>query len=100
MSDSQLIESAFHLTGGTSVKDLLNLTKAKAQEEFDSIRSAWRLLEMIRSGLTVKLKSLKPSTIVRLSRSVMVCSVPRFLVQKDYECLCGKYKRLSIVVYL
>ena len=51
---------------------------------------------MIRSWSLAKLKSQRPLITVRLSRSVTVCSAPRiFGPVKDYECLCGKYKRLK-----
>jgi DNA-directed RNA polymerase subunit beta' len=36
----------------------------------------------------------KRSTTVRTSLSVMVFSVKEFWTSKDFECACGKYKRI------
>ena len=47
-------------------------------------------------GHMVKIKNLKRLIIVLYVLSRMVCSVPRiFGPVKDYECLCGKYKRIK-----
>ena len=44
----------------------------------------------------VRLRNQRLSIIVPLNQSVMVYSVPSiFGPIKDYECLCGKYKRLK-----
>lgn len=43
-----------------------------------------------------KLKSQKQLTIEHSSQKEMVCSVLKFFGPiKDYECLCGKYKRMK-----
>ena len=58
--------------------------------------SAWPHLKKFVPGRLVKLKSQKPSTTVPSNLSVMVCSAPKSLaLVKDYECLCGKYKRMK-----
>jgi DNA-directed RNA polymerase subunit beta' len=79
------------------LKDLLNLLKSQGQsEEFDSIRIGLASPEMIRSWSFGEVK--KPETInyrtFKPERDGLFCA-KIFGPVKDYECLCGKYKRLK-----
>jgi DNA-directed RNA polymerase subunit beta' len=78
------------------VKDLLNLLKQGQNEEFDSIRIGLASPEMIRSWSFGEVK--KPETInyrtFKPERDGLFCA-KIFGPVKDYECLCGKYKRLK-----
>ncbi|GAB1259192.1 DNA-directed RNA polymerase subunit beta' [Aurantivibrio plasticivorans] len=79
------------------MKDLLNLLKAQGQvEEFDSIRIALASPEMVRSWSFGEVK--KPETInyrtFKPEREGLFCA-KIFGPVKDYECLCGKYKRMK-----
>lgn len=79
------------------MKDLLNLLKSQGQaEEFDSIRIGLASPEMIRSWSFGEVK--KPETInyrtFKPERDGLFCS-RIFGPMKDFECLCGKYKRLK-----
>ncbi len=79
------------------MKDLLNLLKAQAHdEEFDSIRIGLASPDMIRSWSFGEVK--KPETInyrtFKPERDGLFCA-KIFGPVKDYECLCGKYKRLK-----
>jgi DNA-directed RNA polymerase subunit beta' len=79
------------------LKDLLNLLKSPGQvEEFDSIRVGLASPEMIRSWSYGEVK--KPETInyrtFKPERDGLFCA-KIFGPVKDYECLCGKYKRLK-----
>ncbi|MCJ8170906.1 DNA-directed RNA polymerase subunit beta' [Atopomonas sediminilitoris] len=79
------------------MKDLLNLLKSQGQnEEFDAIRIALASPEMIRSWSYGEVK--KPETInyrtFKPERDGLFCA-KIFGPVKDYECLCGKYKRLK-----
>ncbi|MGQ9427634.1 DNA-directed RNA polymerase subunit beta' [Gilvimarinus sp. F26214L] len=79
------------------MKDLLNLLKTQGQvEEFDSIRIALASPEMIRSWSFGEVK--KPETInyrtFKPEREGLFCA-KIFGPVKDYECLCGKYKRMK-----
>ncbi|RRJ82194.1 DNA-directed RNA polymerase subunit beta' [Aestuariirhabdus litorea] len=79
------------------MKDLLNLLKTQGQsEEFDSIRISLASPEMIRSWSFGEVK--KPETInyrtFKPERDGLFCA-KIFGPVKDYECLCGKYKRLK-----
>ncbi|MCG5512050.1 DNA-directed RNA polymerase subunit beta' [Ectothiorhodospira shaposhnikovii] len=79
------------------MKDLLNLLKQQGQvEEFDAIRIALASPEMIRSWSFGEVK--KPETInyrtFKPERDGLFCA-KIFGPIKDYECLCGKYKRLK-----
>ena len=79
------------------MKDLLNLLKSQGQiEEFDSIRIGLASPEMIRSWSYGEVK--KPETInyrtFKPERDGLFCA-NIFGPVKDYECLCGKYKRLK-----
>ncbi len=79
------------------MKDLLNLLKTQGQtDEFDAIRIALASPEMIRSWSYGEVK--KPETInyrtFRPERDGLFCA-KIFGPVKDYECLCGKYKRLK-----
>jgi DNA-directed RNA polymerase subunit beta' len=79
------------------LKDLLNLLKSQGQsEEFDAIRIGLSSPEMIRSWSFGEVK--KPETInyrtFKPERDGLFCA-KIFGPVKDYECLCGKYKRLK-----
>ncbi|MFT7223784.1 MAG: DNA-directed RNA polymerase subunit beta' [Cellvibrionaceae bacterium] len=79
------------------MKDLLNLLKSQGQnEEFDSIRISLASPQMIRSWSFGEVK--KPETInyrtFKPEREGLFCA-KIFGPIKDYECLCGKYKRMK-----
>ena len=79
------------------MKDLLNLLKAQTHdEEFDAIRIGLASPDMIRSWSFGEVK--KPETInyrtFKPERDGLFCA-KIFGPVKDYECLCGKYKRLK-----
>ena len=80
------------------MKDLLNLLKQQGQgnDEFDSIRIGLASPEKIRSWSYGEVK--KPETInyrtFKPERDGLFCA-KIFGPVKDYECLCGKYKRLK-----
>ena len=79
------------------MKDLLNLLKSQGQsDEFDAIRIGLASPEMIRSWSFGEVK--KPETInyrtFKPERDGLFCA-KIFGPVKDYECLCGKYKRLK-----
>ena len=79
------------------MKDLLNLLKAQGQDaEFDRIRIGLASPEMIRAWSFGEVK--KPETInyrtFKPERDGLFCA-RIFGPIKDYECLCGKYKRLK-----
>jgi len=79
------------------LKDLLNMLKAQGQvEEFDSLRIGLASPEMVRSWSFGEVK--KPETInyrtFKPERDGLFCA-KIFGPNKDYECLCGKYKRLK-----
>lgn len=79
------------------MKDLLNLLKQQGQDtEFDRIRIGLASPEMVRSWSFGEVK--KPETInyrtFKPERDGLFCA-RIFGPIKDYECLCGKYKRLK-----
>jgi len=79
------------------LKDLLNLLKSQGpNEEFDGIRIGLASPEMIRSWSFGEVK--KPETInyrtFKPEREGLFCA-KIFGPVKDYECLCGKYKRMK-----
>ncbi len=79
------------------MKDLFNLFKQPGKtEDFDSIRIALASPEKIRSWSYGEVK--KPETInyrtFKPERDGLFCA-KIFGPVKDYECLCGKYKRLK-----
>ena len=79
------------------MKDLLNLLKqGDEQEHFDAIKIGLASPETIRSWSIGEVK--KPETInsrtFKPERDGLFC-VKIFGPIKDYECLCGKYKRLK-----
>jgi DNA-directed RNA polymerase subunit beta' len=79
------------------LKDLFNLFKQPGKtEDFDSIRIALASPEKIRSWSYGEVK--KPETInyrtFKPERDGLFCA-KIFGPVKDYECLCGKYKRLK-----
>jgi DNA-directed RNA polymerase subunit beta' len=79
------------------MKDLLKLFKQQAPvENFDSIRIGLASPEMIRSWSYGEVR--KPETInyrtFKPERDGLFCA-KIFGPVKDYECLCGKYKRLK-----
>jgi DNA-directed RNA polymerase subunit beta' len=79
------------------LKDLLKLIKqAGSEEDFDSIRISLPSPQMIHSWSFGEVK--KPETInyrtFKPERDGLFCA-KIFGPVKDYECLCGKYKRLK-----
>jgi len=79
------------------MKDLLNLLKSQNQsKDFDAIRIGLASPDMIRSWSFGEVK--KPETInyrtFKPERDGLFCA-KIFGPIKDYECLCGKYKRLK-----
>jgi DNA-directed RNA polymerase subunit beta' len=79
------------------LKDLLNLLKSQGNvDEFDALRIGLASPEMIRSWSFGEVK--KPETInyrtFKPERDGLFCA-RIFGPIKDYECLCGKYKRLK-----
>ncbi|MBB3048989.1 DNA-directed RNA polymerase subunit beta' [Litorivivens lipolytica] len=78
------------------MKDLLNLLKQGQNDEFDTIRIGLASPDMIRSWSYGEVK--KPETInyrtFKPERDGLFCA-KIFGPVKDYECLCGKYKRLK-----
>ena len=79
------------------MKDLLNLLKNQGQlEDFDAIRIGLASPEMIHSWSYGEVK--KPETInyrtFKPERDGLFCA-KIFGPTTDYECLCGKYKRLK-----
>src|SRR5690348_11370179 len=79
------------------MKDLLNLIHPRGQdEEFDAIRIGLASPEMIKSWSYGEVR--KPETInyrtFKPERDGLFCA-KIFGPIKDYECLCGKYKRLK-----
>jgi DNA-directed RNA polymerase subunit beta' len=83
--------------GGEFMKDLLKLFKQHAPvEHFDSIKIGLASPEMIRAWSYGEVK--KPETInyrtFKPERDGLFCA-KIFGPVKDYECLCGKYKRLK-----
>ncbi|WP_029801406.1 DNA-directed RNA polymerase subunit beta', partial [Vibrio parahaemolyticus] len=79
------------------MKDLLNFLKAQHKtEEFDAIKIGLSSPDMIRSWSFGEVK--KPETInyrtFKPERDGWFCA-RIFGPVKDYECLCGKYKRLK-----
>lgn len=79
------------------MSDLLGILKQQGQsEEFDGIKIALASPELIRSWSYGEVK--KPETInyrtFKPERDGLFCA-KTFGPVKDYECLCGKYKRLK-----
>jgi len=79
------------------LKDLLNILKQQNQnQEFDAIRIGLASPDMIRSWSFGEVK--KPETInyrtFKPERDGLFCA-KIFGPVNDYECLCGKYKRLK-----
>jgi DNA-directed RNA polymerase subunit beta' len=79
------------------VRDLFNLYKRQSQvTEFDAIRIGLAPPELIRSWSFGEVK--KPETInyrtFKPEREGLFCAAI-FGPVKDYECLCGKYKRMK-----
>ncbi|MEZ5534670.1 MAG: DNA-directed RNA polymerase subunit beta' [Thiolinea sp.] len=79
------------------MKDLLNLYKQKQEnQDFDAIRIGLASSEVIRSWSYGEVK--KPETInyrtFKPERDGLFCA-KIFGPVKDFECLCGKYKRLK-----
>ena len=79
------------------MKDLLNLLKSQGQsDQFDAIKIGLASQDLIRSWSFGEVK--KPETInyrtFKPERDGLFCA-KIFGPVKDYECLCGKYKRLK-----
>src|SRR3569623_3323726 len=82
---------------GDAMKDLLRILKQQGQvEEFDAIRIGLASPNKIRSWSFGEVK--KPETInyrtFKPERDGLLCA-KIFGPIKDYECLCGKYKRMK-----
>ncbi len=79
------------------MKDLLNLLKQQSQtEEFDAIRIGLASPKMVRSwsfGEVKKPETINYRTFKPEREGLFCCKI--FGPVKDYECLCGKYKRLK-----
>ena len=79
------------------MKDLLNLLKQQATtEEFDAIRIGLASPKMVRSwsfGEVKKPETINYRTFKPEREGLFCCKI--FGPVKDYECLCGKYKRLK-----
>jgi len=79
------------------MKDLLNLLRKQgADEDFDHIKVGLASPDMVRSWSYGEVK--KPETInyrtFKPERDGLFCA-RIFGPVKDYECLCGKYKRMK-----
>ncbi len=79
------------------MKDLVKVLKSQSQsEEFDAIKITLASPDMIRSWSFGEVK--KPETInyrtFKPERDGLFCA-KIFGPVKDYECLCGKYKRMK-----
>ena len=79
------------------MKDLLKMLKSQSEvDEFDAIRISLASPEMIRSWSFGEVK--KPETInyrtFKPERDGLFCA-KIFGPVKDYECLCGKYRRMK-----
>ncbi len=78
------------------MRDLVNLLRKEHVEEFDAIKIGLASPEMIRSWSYGEVR--KPETInyrtFKPEREGLFCA-KIFGPIKDYECLCGKYKRLK-----
>ena len=76
------------------MKDLLDIMRKKtdsdghAPVEFDRIRIGLASPEMIKSWSHGEVKKPRQSTTVRLNQNVMVCSVPKSLVQSKITNAC------------
>jgi DNA-directed RNA polymerase subunit beta' len=78
------------------VKDLLNLVKKTSKNFFDAIRIGLASPEVIRSwsfGEVKKPETINYRTFKPEREGLFCCKI--FGPIKDYECLCGKYKRLK-----
>ena len=79
-------------------QEVMNLFSPQAQAQtFDQIRVSIASPEKILSaGPLARSRSLKPSTIVRSSLNVTVCSARASLARsRTMNVLCGKYKRMK-----
>ncbi|MDQ2994171.1 MAG: DNA-directed RNA polymerase subunit beta', partial [Pseudomonadota bacterium] len=78
------------------MKDLLNILKREHAQDFDAVRIGLASPELIRSWSFGEVR--KPETInyrtFKPEREGLFCA-KIFGPVKDYECLCGKYKRLK-----
>ncbi|MBA2306676.1 DNA-directed RNA polymerase subunit beta', partial [Candidatus Dependentiae bacterium] len=78
------------------MKDLLNILKREHVQDFDAVRIGLASPELIRSWSFGEVR--KPETInyrtFKPEREGLFCA-KIFGPVKDYECLCGKYKRLK-----
>lgn len=78
------------------MRDLINVLRREHVEEFDAIKIGLASPEMIRSWSYGEVR--KPETInyrtFKPEREGLFCA-KIFGPIKDYECLCGKYKRLK-----
>ncbi len=78
------------------MKDLLNILKRESAQDFDTVAIALASPDLIRSWSFGEVR--KPETInyrtFKPEREGLFCA-KIFGPVKDYECLCGKYKRLK-----
>jgi DNA-directed RNA polymerase subunit beta' len=79
------------------VEELYNFfAKPKDPSSYNAVKISLASPEKIRERSHGEVKNRKRSTIERSSRRGTVFFVPRFSVPiKDYECNCGKYKRMK-----
>ncbi len=92
-----IVRNNEHLLKAPVMSDLLGMLKQQGQsEEFDAIKIGLASPELIRSWSYGEVK--KPETInyrtFKPERDGLFCA-KTFGPVKDYECLCGKYKRLK-----
>ena len=78
------------------MKALLDLFKQVQQDQqFDAIKIGLASSEKIRSWSFGEVRNLKQLTTELLSQRERVVLCKNIRPCKDYECLCGKYKRLK-----
>ena len=76
------------------MQDIIKNINKSSKRNFDLISCGLASPQMIRSWSWEKLKSQRLLITVHLSLKEMVYSAQRiFGPIKDFECLCGKYKR-------
>ncbi len=84
-------------SGERNMKDLLNLLKQQStSDDFDAIRIGLASPKMMRSwsfGEVKKPETINYRTFKPEREGLFCCKI--FGPVKDYECLCGKYKRLK-----
>lgn len=76
------------------MRDLLNSLKT-GQDDFTTISAGLASPQVIKSWSFGEVKNLKLLTIELLNQKEMVFCSKIFGPIKDYECICGKYKRMK-----